>query len=156
MTTPHQRNIALAVLKKGKTIATRYFPRFETPNGQIDWEIIDAWAQELATRNYPPQLWDKAVSHWVNHLAQSGDVATTGDILKAAKQVWATWAEDPATADYVENYRLTALDRKYQRTVKGYKPGSVFPTPEEQRPELANPNIQELKTRLAQTRKAIR
>ena len=36
MTPEQSRSIALAVLKKGKTIAVRYFPRFEAP--YRDWE----------------------------------------------------------------------------------------------------------------------
>ena len=42
-----KRAISLAVLKKGNTIAGGRFPRFETATGEIDWEIIDAWATEL-------------------------------------------------------------------------------------------------------------
>ena len=155
MTPEQSRSIALAVLKKGKTIAVRYFPRFETPNGQIDWEIIDAWAAELSTRNYPPQLWEKAVSHWVNHIAQHGDIATTGDILKAAKHVWGQWADNPETAGYVENYQLAQLDQKYQATVPGYIPGSVFPTTDDTRPELPPADMfDQLKQRLAKARVA--
>lgn len=133
MTNEEKRAIALAVLKKGKTIATRYFPRFETPNGTIDWEIVDAWAEELCDRNYPPQIWEKAVSHWVNNIAQHGDVATTGDIRRAAKHIWTTWSDNPETAGYVENYRLMMLDRKYQQIIPGYQPGSVFPQKDEQK-----------------------
>lgn len=156
MTPEQSRSIALAVLKKGKTIAVRYFPRFETPNGQIDWEIVDAWADELATRNYPPQLWEKAVSHWVNHEAQHGDIATTGDIIRAAKHVWSQWANNPETAGQVESYRLQQLDLKYQRTVPGYKPGSIYPTPDTTPNKLPPAEaFQELKQRLAKARKAI-
>ena len=132
MPTEEQRKIATSVLQKGKTIAVKYFPRFKIGN-DLDFEIIDAWAEELGTRNYPVQLWEKAVSHWVNHEAQHGDIATTGDIIRAAKHIWGKWADDPATAGIVETWRLTALDRKYQRTVPGYKPGSIFPTTDDQK-----------------------
>lgn len=123
-----KRAISLAVLKKGKTIAGGRFPRFETATGEIDWEIIDAWAGELSQFVYPAQVWEQAVSYYVNHMAQPGVVATTGDMLKAAKAVWARWGDDPATKEFVERFRLQRLDAKYQELVPGYKPGSVYPS----------------------------
>ena len=53
-----KRAISLAVLKKGKTIASGRFPRFETATGEIDWEIIDAWAGELSQFVYPAKVWE--------------------------------------------------------------------------------------------------
>ena len=123
-----KRAVALAVLKKGKSIASSRFPRFETATGQIDWEIIDAWAAELSQFVYPPNLWEQAVSYYVNHMAEPGTVATTGDLLKAAKAVWARWGDHPDTKEFVEQFRLKRLDAKYQKTVAGYKPGSVYPS----------------------------
>lgn len=123
-----KRAISLAVLKKGKTIAGGRFPRFETATGEIDWEIIDAWAAELSQFVYPTQVWEQAVSYYVNHMAEPGTVATTGDMLKAAKKVWASWGDDPQTKEFVEKFRLKRLDAKYQKMVAGYKPGSVYPS----------------------------
>lgn len=124
-----KRAVALAVLKKGKIIAGRSFPRFEDTTGQIEWEIVDMWAEELSQNVYPVELWSEAVSHWVNKVAQSGDVATTGDMLRAAKYVWGTWAERRDKRDLVEQFRLSRLDAKYRELVPGYKPGSVYPSP---------------------------
>ena len=123
-----KRAISLAVLKKGKTIAGGRFPRFETATGEIDWEIIDAWATELGQYVYPAQVWEQAVSYYVNHMAEPGTVATTGDMLKAAKKVWAQWGDHPDTKEFVEQFRLKRLDAKYQRMIPGYKPGSVYPS----------------------------
>ena len=60
--------------------------------------------------------------------SEPGTVATTGDLLKAAKKVWASWGDHPDTKDFVEQFRLKRLDAKYQRMIPGYKPGSVYPS----------------------------
>jgi len=81
--------LAASVLDLGKRLAPDRFPRTD------DDLLVDEWARELGSKTYPPELWEEATRYWVRHMDR-GRMVTTGELLRAAKTVWARWREDPA------------------------------------------------------------
>lgn len=109
-TDQQKQAIAVRVLGIGKRRAPDRFPRYDL-GGQLDVELINEWATALGKKAYPLELWEEAVEYWVNHL-DHGRMVTTGEILRAAKQVRQKWENDPARR---EQFRQLYEARQQER-----------------------------------------
>lgn len=131
MQTDQQKQaIAVRVLGIGKRRAPDRFPRYDS-GGQLDVELINEWATALGKKVYPLELWEEAVEHWINHL-DHGRMATTGEILRAAKQVRQKWENDPARREqFRQLYEARQQERDRQIAagefgrVRGYVPREI-------------------------------
>ncbi|WP_297453330.1 hypothetical protein [uncultured Corynebacterium sp.] len=134
MLTPQQKTaIAVRVLGIGKRLAPDRFPAHLDRTGQPNRELINEWAHALGTKNYPLDLWEQAVHHWVNHI-DHGRMVTTGEMHKAAKAVLAKWENDPQRKAAIEAHRQAAQDERDRQiadgtfgTHRGYQPPAINP-----------------------------
>ena len=130
----HQKQLlAASILDLGKRLAPDRFPRTD------DDALVDEWAQELGSKTYPPELWEEATRYWVRHL-DKGRMVTTGELLKAAKQVWDKWCSDPSRKPEIDaHYERLRDERDAQLKqgifgqVRGYKPKAI----ESERPPVS-------------------
>ena len=109
-TDQQKQAIAVRVLGIGKRRAPDRFPRYDV-GGQLDVELINEWATALGRKTYPLELWEEAVEYWINHLDR-GRMVTTGEILRAAKQVRQKWENDPTRR---EQFRQLYEARQQER-----------------------------------------
>ncbi|WP_146183408.1 hypothetical protein [Corynebacterium liangguodongii] len=129
MQTPEQKTaIAVRVLGIGKRLAPDRFPAHTDRSGNIDRDLVLQWAKALGAKTYPLDLWEEAVEHWVNHI-DHGRMATTGEILKAAKAVRQKWEDDPTRREQFKAlYEAREAERERQwregtlATTRGHKP----------------------------------
>lgn len=134
MHTPQQKTaIAVRVLGIGKRIAPDRFPAHLDRAGNPNRDLINEWAQALGTKNYPLDLWEQAVHHWVNHI-DHGRMVTTGEMHKAAKAVLAKWENDPQRKAAIEAHRQAAQDERDRQLAagtfgeqRGYQPPAIEP-----------------------------
>lgn len=132
MLTPQQKTaIAVRVLGIGKRLAPDRFPAHIDRNGQPNRDLINEWATALGTKNYPLELWEEAVHHWVNHI-DHGRMVTTGEMHKAAKAVLAKWENDPHRKPAIDAHRQAAQDERDRQlregtfgTQRGYQPPAI-------------------------------
>lgn len=131
MQTDQQKQaIAVRVLGIGKRRAPDRFPRYDA-GGQLDVELINEWATALGRKVYPLELWEEAVEHWINHL-DHGRMVTTGEMLRAAKQVRQKWENDPTRrAQFQQLYEARQQERDRQLAAgefgraRGYVPREI-------------------------------
>lgn len=130
MTTDQQKQaIAVRVLAIGKRRAPDRFPAYADRSGNIDRELVLEWAKALGVKTYPPELWEEAVEYWINHL-DHGRMATTGEILKAAKHVREQWENDPARrAQFQQLYEAREAEREAKWRAGELAPSRGYPPP---------------------------
>lgn len=129
-TDQQKQAIAVRVLGIGKRRAPDRFPRYDS-GGQLDVELINEWATALGKKVYPLELWEEAVEYWINHL-DHGRMVTTGEILRAAKQVRQKWENDPARREqFRQLYEARQQERDRQIAAgelgqaRGYAPREI-------------------------------
>lgn len=129
-TDQQKQAIAVRVLGIGKRRAPDRFPRYDA-GGQLDVELINEWATALGKKVYPLELWEEAVEYWINHL-DHGRMVTTGEILRAAKQVRQKWENDPARREqFRQLYEARQQERDRQIAAgefgqaRGYAPREI-------------------------------
>lgn len=129
-TDQQKQAIAVRVLGIGKRRAPDRFPRYDL-GGQLDVELINEWATALGKKVYPLELWEEAVEYWVNHL-DHGRMVTTGEMLRAAKQVRQKWETDPARREqFRQLYEARQQERDRQIAAgefgraRGYMPREI-------------------------------
>lgn len=129
-TAADQQRIAIAVrvLTLGKKLAPDRFPAYIDTKGNTKTDLVHEWARALSKSPYPPAIWDDAVEQWVKNI-DHGRMATTGELLKAAQQVWQRMSTDPAHKDHIEAiYAAQEANRDKQITAgtfaasRGYQP----------------------------------
>lgn len=126
-TQQQKQAIAVRVLGIGKRRAPDRFPKYDYGK-HLDEELINEWAQALGVKTYPLELWEEAVEHWVNHI-DHGRMATTGEILKAARTIREKWDSEPGRRDQMkalDQSRVEERDRQIAQGTfganRGYKP----------------------------------
>lgn len=101
------KEIAKAVLAKGKAIAPDRFPKPSV-------ETAQGWAEALAGVSLPAEVWRDAVLIWCTERA--GDrMVTPRDIKEAAYAARDRWEQDPRKAQFLAEHRQQRLNDNYRR-----------------------------------------
>lgn len=119
--------IATRVLGVGKRLAPDRFPNYLLSDGTINAELVNEWAEELGTKNWPPELWDEAVRVWVREI-DHGKMVTSGEIMRAGKTVLSRWESDPVKGAQIRAHREHLREERDRQLaagtfgeVRGYK-----------------------------------
>lgn len=110
--------VATRVLGVGKRLAPDRFPNFTLPNGTLNTELVDEWAYELGSKNWPPELWDEAVRVWVREL-DHGKMVTSGELMKAGKIVLSRWESHPVRGAELRAHRERLQDERDRQIAAG-------------------------------------
>lgn len=143
--------IATRVLGVGKRLAPDRFPNYLLSDGTINSELVNEWAEELGTKNWPPELWDEAVRVWVREI-DHGKMVTSGEIMRAGKTVLSRWESDPVKGAQIRAHREYLRDERDRQIkagtfgeIRGYK--AIAPSEKESVP--APDTLMELRKNLA-------